>query len=485
MIHIIGLGTGAFGQLTIETLKLLENDTKNFFRTAVHPVVEDLKAQGILFESFDKLYEEKDHFEEVYQVITDILCAYGKENDLVYAVPGNPVFAETSVQLLTKACEKQKIAYHIYPGISFVDTSFVAINQDPAIGFKLIDAFEIKVKKPDPEVGNLITQVYNRFMASDVKLELLNYYDSDFQVDLIINAGIPNKEKILKIPLCEIDRTDEINHLTSLYIPADVDNRRHFNALLKVMETLRSENGCPWDKKQTHQSLVSDMLEELYELIDAIEQKDYDNMVEELGDVLLHIVFQAQIAKEEGYFNIYDVCEGITEKMISRHPHVFDQYIEITPEDVLDHWNEIKKVEKNTKTVYDEMLRIPKAYTALMESEKIQKKAAKVGFDWQRPEEALEKVYEEADEVKEALAEKDENHLEEELGDLLFATVNVIRLCHKSPELILRKADEKFMKRFKNVERIITERGKKMENCTLKELDEVWNTVKTLKLEDK
>jgi len=482
MIHIVGLGTGAFGQLTVETLKLLENSTKNFFRTAVHPVVKDLKTQGILFESFDQLYEEKDHFEEVYQAITATLCAYGKEKDLVYAVPGNPVFAETSVQLLTEACEKQNISYKIYPGISFVDTSFVAINQDPATGFKLIDAFEIKDKKPDPDVGNLITQVYNRFMASDVKLELLNYYDSDFQVYLIINAGIPKEEKIFKIPLCEIDRTDEINHLTSLYIPADVDNQRNFNALLKVMETLRSENGCPWDKKQTHQSLVSDMLEELYELIDAIEQNDYDNMVEELGDVLLHIVFQTQIAKEEGYFNIYDVCEGITEKMVNRHPHVFDQYTEISSEDVLDHWNKIKKVEKNTKTVYDEMLRIPKAYTALMESEKIQKKAAKVGFDWERPEEALEKVYEEADEVKEALLEKDETHLEEELGDLIFATVNVIRLCHKSPELILRKADEKFMNRFKHVERMVMERGKKMENCTLKELDEVWNTVKTLKL---
>ncbi|MEG0494951.1 MAG: nucleoside triphosphate pyrophosphohydrolase [Eubacterium sp.] len=484
-IEIVGLGPGAFGQLTVETLELLESETPNYFRTEVHPVVRDIEKRGIPFQSFDYLYENCNAFEEVYIKIADILVEKAKKDgNLVYAVPGNPLFGEQSVVNLIQKCVESGVEYHVYSGVSFVDISMTALETDPVEGLKVIDAFEIKTQVPDKNMGNLVTQVFNKHMASEIKLFLLDYYPPEFEVTLLINAGIVNDELIKKIPLCEIDWVDEINHLTTLYLPPFKEDIRDYHKLLAIMEKLRSKEGCPWDRKQTHESLKPYLLEETYEVIDAIETGDTDNLIEELGDLMFQIVFHAQLGSEEGLFTINDILEGINEKMIRRHPHVFMTPEAISTEEVVINWDEIKKEEKKTETLSDEMIMIPKAFTALMEAYKVQLKASKVGFDWNDPLMALEKVEEETIEVREEILNQDPKKLEMELGDLLFAVVNVARLAKIQPEVALRKATKKFIMRFKKMEKITLSKQKNMLDYNLEGLEILWKEVKTLKSKD-
>ena len=356
-----------------------------------------------------------------------------------------------------------------------------ALKKDPVNGLKIIDAFEMNEQIPDKTMGNLITQVFNRHMASEVKLSLLDYYPDDYPVVLLINAGIPGQELIKEVPLCEMDWVEEINHLTTLYIPPDKNDLRSYQKLLEIMEILRSPEGCPWDRKQTHESLKAYLLEETYEVMDAIETEDTENLIEELGDLLFQIVFHAQLGREEGLFTINDVLEEINQKMVRRHPHVFMAPEEISTEKVLTNWDEIKKTEKQTQTISDEMERIPKAFTALMEACKVQSKAAKAGFDWEDPLDALEKVAEEEQEVRAEILNKCPDKLEEELGDLLFAVVNVVRLAKIQPEIALRKATRKFIMRFKEMEKITLNEQKSMLDYDLDGLEQLWQLVKSLK----
>lgn len=314
-ISIVGLGPGSFGQLTVETLELLQNENKNYFRTAVHPVVKELEKRGIAYCSFDVLYEDCECFEDVYESIAEQLVKKAEAGQpLIYAVPGNPLFGEQSVINLMRKCQEKDISYQIYSGVSFVDISMTALKEDPVNGLKIIDAFEMNEQIPDKTMGNLVTQVFNRHMASEVKLSLLDYYPDNYPVVLLINAGIPGQELIKEVPLCQMDWVEEINHLTTLYIPSDKNDLRSYQKLLEIMGILRSPEGCPWDRKQTHESLKAYLLEETYEVMDAIETEDTENLIEELGDLLFQIVFHAQLGREEGLFTFNDVLEGINQK---------------------------------------------------------------------------------------------------------------------------------------------------------------------------
>ncbi|MEG0378817.1 MAG: nucleoside triphosphate pyrophosphohydrolase, partial [Eubacterium sp.] len=363
----------------------------------------------------------------------------------------------------------------------FVDISMTALETDPVEGLKVIDAFEIKRQLPDKNMGNLITQVFDKHMASELKLFLLDYYDPEFEVTLLINAGIKEEEIIKKVPLCEMDWVSEINHLTTLYIPPCKDNQRDYQKLLEIIELLRSPEGCPWDRKQTHESLKDYLLEETYEVMDAIETGDTDNLIEELGDLMFQIVFHAELGREEGLFNMNDVIEGINKKMVRRHPHVFMTPEEISTDQVLTNWDQIKKGEKNTETLSDEMAMIPRAFTALMQASKVQSKASKCGFDWNDPMAAMEKVEEEIKEVKEEIIKCDVENLEMELGDLLFAVVNVARLSKIQPETALRKATKKFITRFQRMEKITLSAQKSMCDYDLEGLENLWKQAKILK----
>jgi len=256
--------------------------------------------------------------------------------------------------------------------------------------------------------------------------------------------------------------------------------RYGFDDLVEIMKTLRSPEGCPWDREQTHESLKQYFVEETYEVLEAIDEKSPEKLCEELGDVLLQVIFHAVIADENGQFTIYDVIDGISKKMIHRHQHVFGKAHAETAEDVLNLWDKIKKKEKGTKTQTDIMKDIPPILPALMRSYKVQEKAAKVGFDWDNVEDAWKKVEEELEEFHDVYRSGDMDKTEEELGDLLFAIVNVSRFLNIQPELALTKTINKFIKRFEYIETKSYENGKKLTDMTLEEMDALWDEAKEL-----
>lgn len=480
MIKIMGLGPGAYEALTIGALKELKNNKNIYFRTERHPTVDFLKDEGIKFESYDHAYEKYDSFDDVYKYIAeDLITKIKDDEDLIYAVPGHPLVAEKSVINLIELCKENNIQYEVLPAVSFVDAMMEALQVDPIEGVKIIDAFDMKNQILDKRVGTIITQVYNNFIASEVKLRLLEGYEDDTEIIFVRAAGVEGLESIRKIPLYELDWQEDIDYLTSIYIPKDLGNKKDFQDLLDIIETLRNPGGCPWDREQTHESLKSALLEECYEVIDAIENKDEDALIEELGDVLLQVIFHASIGKEDGYFDIMDVIGGISNKMINRHPHVFGNEEANTSEQVLVNWDEIKKGEKGIKTLTEEMQNIAKSLPATTRAYKVQKKAKKVGFDWDDVNCAMDKVKEELNEIKEVYNCEDKSIIEGEVGDLLFACINVARFLEVDGELALDKTIKKFIKRFSYIENEAIKNNKNLKDMTLEEMDKLWEEAKT------
>ena len=260
--------------------------------------------------------------------------------------------------------------------------------------------------------------------------------------------------------------------------------RYDVNDLIDIVEILRSPGGCPWDIEQDHKSIRRDFLEETYEVIEAINKEDKDGLLEELGDVLLQVVFHAQIEREKKSFDFNDVADGVCKKMIERHPHVFGDVNAETSEQVLENWDVIKKQTKKQKSQTESMLSIPCEFPALMRADKVQKKAAKVGFDWDSVEGAFEKVSEELEELKEAVTMGVVENANEELGDLLFSVVNVSRFIGVDSEEALTKATDKFIDRFSKVEQMAEEKGINMKETDLSELDKLWDEAKKVSKKD-
>ena len=255
-------------------------------------------------------------------------------------------------------------------------------------------------------------------------------------------------------------------------------NYPNLEELIKTIDTLRSENGCAWDREQTHKSLRPNMLEEAYEAVDAIDDNDMSNLREELGDVLLQVVFHSIMEEEKGSFNIDDVCDEVSKKLIIRHPHVFADTIADTPDEVLKNWDQIKMKTKSQKSQSEVLGSVSKSLPALMYSQKVQHKAAKVGFDFEKTDDAIDKVSEELTELKSAIANNDAENMSEELGDLLFSVVNVARFIKVDSEKALYDATLKFTERFGKVERLCKERDIDMSKASISELDSLWEEVK-------
>jgi len=246
--------------------------------------------------------------------------------------------------------------------------------------------------------------------------------------------------------------------------------------LVKIMIALRAEHGCPWDKQQTRESLKPFIIEEAYEVLEAIDQKDAGAVKEELGDLLFQIVFQSRIAEENGEFGISDVIETIARKMISRHPHVFGDSSCRTAEEVVVNWEEHKKREGKQRSSILEG--IPQELPALLRAHRLQSRASRVGFDWERAEDVLEKLDEEVREFKEAVKQKKKGEIEDELGDILFMIVNISRFIGVNPEDALRKTISKFISRFRYIEMAAAEAERKLSDMTLAEMDALWDEAK-------
>lgn len=477
MIKIVGLGPGGEQDLTLKSIDIMKNANNLYLRTYKHPNVDYLRSIGIKFETFDSFYDTSMEFDEVYERIAREVV---NMDEVVYAVPGHPLVAEKSVQLILEYAGEKGTEVEIVPAISFVDAMIGAVKADPVEGLKIIDGLQLDRQKPDTKVGNVITQVYSRLIASDIKIRLMDVYDDEQEVYMIRAAGVPGLEKIERMPLYNIDRVDWVDYLTSIYVPPVINNKKYdFSDLLEIMEVLRGDDGCPWDREQTHESLREYLIEEAYEVVDAIEGNDMDALSEELGDVLLQVVFHSQIGKEFGEFDIRDVVHGIANKLVNRHSHIFAEDKCSNPKEVEQNWDRIKKEEKNIKSHTEALKLVPRVLPALIRSYKVQEKAAKVGFDWDRVEDAVLKVEEELRELLEVYKGVEVGKITEELGDLFFAVVNVSRFLDINPEFALTKTVEKFITRFEYIEKTAASKGKTLEEMTLEEMDELWNCAKS------
>lgn len=253
---------------------------------------------------------------------------------------------------------------------------------------------------------------------------------------------------------------------------------KKIDLLIEIMARLRSEKGCPWDKMQTHETLKGYLLEETYEVLDAIDKADYVALKEELGDLLFQIIFHCQIESEKNEFSFDDVCEAIAEKMISRHPHVFSNKKYDSPEEVSKQWHERKKEEGKIKdSIFDG---IPTTLPALLRAQRIQSRASKVGFDWDNIKDAIPKVFEEITELNEKIIKGSKEEIEEELGDVIFSIVNIARLLKINSEDALRKSSNKFVHRFNHIEKTAKDSGRSIEDMSLREMDEIWEATKKL-----
>lgn len=476
-ITAVGMGPGDFRYLTMEAWELMQSGLPLILRTARHPAAEEIKKRGISFSSYDNFYESAADFEELYKKIADDLLGKAKVSDIVYAVPGSPLVAERTIVLLREKAAAAGIRLDILPGMSFVEVLYTRLGIDPIDGLTIADAVDLYSLPFDLPTGLIVTQIYNQAIASETKLSLMEYLPDDYEVTYVHNLGLAD-ESLRRIPLYELDRQPDIDHLTSLYVPACPQAPRFdLSPLVDVMHRLRSPGGCPWDIVQTHESLRINIIEEVYEVIEAIDLKDYKLLCEELGDLLLQIVFHARMAEETGAFGMQDVIDGITEKLIRRHPHIFGDVKVADAGEVLVNWEAIKKQEKPERV--SALDGVPKGLPALMAAEKLQKKAAKVGFDWDEMGPVWAKCREEFEELAAAVKEKDAAHTEEELGDLLFAVVNLARFLKVEPELALIGANRKFTRRFEYVEAQVNKSGRDWQDYSLAELDNWWNEAKT------
>lgn len=475
-IEIIGLGGGDLNQLPLGIYKkLIYTNDEVFVRTIDHPVIQTLMNEGVMFKAFDNIYKQESTFENVYDCIVEKLLNEAQNKNIIYAVPGHPMLAERTVQLLQM---QEDISIEIVGGRSYLDDLFTSLKIDPIEGFQLIDANNFSRSEINYQNHIVFCQVYDKFIASEVKLTLLEDLPTDYPIT-IVNAVGSSDESIRTISIKDLDRDSKITNLTSVYVsPVPKNMLNHtFNRLREIVSTLRGPKGCEWDKSQTHETLREYAIEEVYELVDAIDSGNEEGIIEELGDVLLQVVLHSQIGEDQGYFSMDDVIEGITEKMIYRHPHVFGETTVHSIDDIHKNWDMLKLKEKGhvRKSILDG---IPKNLPSLAKALKIQKKAAKVGFDWDDVKGIWLKLEEELEEVKEAINIKSWNEVENELGDVLFAVVNLARYYHVNPEVALNKVIGKFSSRFHYIEKKLAKEGKSFEQTTFIEMDKYWDEAK-------
>lgn len=472
VLHVVGLGPAGLESMTIGDYGIVKSAERLFFRTVNHPCAQDLLAEGIRGESFDSLYDRENSFEEVYEgIVRRLEKECGEYSEVVYAVPGHPSVAERSVRMLVDKLSG-RFEVKVHPALSFLDPLFSALAMDPVEGFLLRNYDALKGSDITGKEWLIIPQVYDGMVASEVKLDLMEIYPDEAEVYVVQALGTKG-QKVINCQLYELDH-QSFDHLTTVVVPPH-SKGISMTKLLDIMNTLRRPGGCPWDQEQTHNSLKPYLIEESYEVLEAIETQDMYNLAEELGDLLLQVVFHAQVAEEAGEFAFQDVLRGIIEKMIRRHPHVFGDVQVHNSNEVLKNWDQIKKIEKGEQEEA-RLFNFPKGLPALMLATKTQKKVAKFGFDWPDHEGPLAKVYEELQELEEAMGEG--KGIQEEFGDTLFALVNLSRFLKLDPEDSLRKAVQKFQSRFQAMEGFARSDGANLKDLSLEQMDNYWEMAK-------
>ena len=454
-VVIVGLGPGDPRQVTVAAVEAISSVPKRFLRTARHPSAHLVEPAV----SFDELYDNASTIDEVYEGIVSTLVREAEAGDVLYAVPGSPMVAERSVSLLRS---ERSVDVEVIPALSFVDLAWERLGIDPLwSGVRLVDGHRFRVEAAGGAGPMLVGQCDTREVLSEIKLSA----DEGPTVTVLQRLGLPD-ERVFEVSWEDLDRVVVPDHLTCVWLPGLAEPvAAEIVRFDELVRTLRAR--CPWDMRQTHRSLTRHLLEETYEVLEAIDELDrpdgYAHLEEELGDLLFQVAFHATLAAEQGEFTMADVARGVHDKLVERHPHVFG-----APGEPMPNWEEMKKAQKGRASV---MEGVPGNLPSLLYAFKVQSKAASVGFDWKDAAGAWDKIREELDELEEAIGGHSEAAINEELGDVLFSVVNVARHLGIDPEAALRDASAKFRKRFSEVEAIAERRGMPIS-------DELWNEVK-------
>jgi len=542
LITVVGLGPGAWDLMSVRAQRCLEQAAQRghrlVLRTRHHPVADELARRGWAFTTLDDHYERYATFDEVYAAMARTLLALAREGPVVYGVPGHPLVGERSVvELLEQAARVGELAgdggpgrrvgagpveVQVVPSPGGAGAAWAALGIDPLqVGAALVDAHELArwAGRPEelaPAAGRawertrayLVLQLDSQLVAQEVKAVLGGVFGDAHRVALVRAAGTEGGS-VRWMELHELDRAGPFDPMTALYVPPGeaAASGEWVEVLVRIMAALRGPQGCPWDRQQTALSLRRYLIEEAYEAVAAIERGDTAALRDELGDVLLQVVFQAQLGFEEGQFDLAGVARGLQEKLVRRHPHVFGETRVRDAAEVLQRWEDIKERERAAqqqaaqelaaqgrgaqpdgtadasppggehprRSLMDGLtLQLP----SLALAEAVQRRAARVGFEWPEISGAGKKAVEEARELREAWFRRDAAAVHREMGDLLFALVNVARYMHVDPELALRDATLRFVERFRRMEAMARAKGVSLQELSLAEQDELWEQAK-------
>ncbi len=381
--------------------------------------------------------------------------------------------------MIVEKAKQAGLTVEIIPGVSFLEPTFAAIGGDPLPQTSILDALDLaSAHFPSfpPDKPALVVQIHSNDIASNVKLTLMAVYPDQHPVILIHDAG-NDAELVENLPLHQLDRSPHLKNRSALYIPP-LSEGTSLESFQEIIAHLRSPDGCPWDREQDHQTLRPNLLEESYETLEAIDANDPAGMQEEFGDLLLQIILHAQIASEYGEFNMSDIIQGIYQKIINRHPHVFGDLELDQAGSVIENWERIKANERenNGKDEDGLLAGVPAALPALTQALTYQKRAARVGFDWKILDDVLNKLPEEIREINQA---DDLDEKTAEMGDILFTVVNIARWMKIDPESALREANQRFKKRFSEMEIKARAGGRELADLSLEELDGLWEQTKS------
>lgn len=479
-IIIIGLGPGDPDLLTRRAWDVINSAGEIYLRTRDHPTIEGFPP-NLKVHSFDYIYQEEESFKIIYQrITTEIINISQQKRGVIYAVPGDPFVAEATTPMILSKARELELEVEIIPGVSFLEPAFSALEIDPLPQITILDALELQdTHYPPfpPDTPVLIAQVHSTEVASNLKLTLMAVYPDDHPLFLIHDAGT-DTELIEKIPLFELDRSRMIKNRSSVFLPP-LEKGSSLESFQEIIAHLRAPDGCPWDREQDHQSLRPNLLEEVYEVLEAIDAEDQGAMQEEFGDLLLQIILHAQIASEDGEFTMSDVIQGIYQKIIKRHPHVFEDLSLDKSGDVMKNWERIKAQERkiNGDSIKGLLDGVPGSMPALTQALTYQRRAARVGFDWKDIQGAIKKI---AEEIKELQGARESREQAEEVGDLLFSVVNIARWLEIDAESALRGTNRRFKERFSYLEKKARAIGRELSEMTLDELDILWEQSKSL-----
>lgn len=459
--------------LTLVQKQAIERAQAIFLQTEQHPSAAAVRAFSRDCTSMDDLFECEKDFDALNRTIAERLCAAG---ECVYVATGN--IQNSQLPAIRSAASARGLTVDVPPYLSAGEVAFSGFERAECVSaHDLPDTL-------DPERNYAIEEIDSQIAAGEAKLLIGEFFPDEWEV-IIASIAKNGQYETRSIRLFDLDRQKNYDATTVLYVPrTDYEKRtRHgFEDVMRVVRRLRAPNGCPWDREQTHASLKNALLEESYELIEAIDDDDDAHICEELGDVLLQFALHAVIAEEQCAFTDRDACTELVEKLIYRHPHVFGGIRVSGSDEVLKNWDALKMAQRKQSTQTEVLKSVPKSFPALLRSRKVQKKAADIGFDWNSASEAFYKIAEETEELRQAMEQG--SNVEEEMGDLLFSVVNVSRLLKLEPEFLLMRATDKFIERFEEMEELAMSRGKTLSELPFSEQDKLWDEAKKRRITD-